>query len=361
MKIGQKLLSVLLALVIACSLMVTSVWAANGERYSVSATAVTSHNQAVETKKQELQDLYGIAISYPTYDLNGTDVAAIYPETLETLETALSYVTPYVVRQVSAYYYDLNSKRLRFTYRFADLAGGQGDSVERGGFDPDEGLIVLLIARPGRGASTSGDEPLTIVHELGHAVHVMIERKYGESALEQEWKAYNQGHSYIASNIESNPSETVFVSGYAATDYHEDVAETFAHVFVRNRSGMGFSNKMSTNGTTTGLGKKVQKLESLLHTYFPDSTTMQENYRKIYTVANSANYKGVTVRGERLQFMGYVEPRYMPYFTLTELGVSESSYTWLKALGAWVAPTSSGYTIMFPDGSWGTTTINILA
>jgi len=226
-----------------------------------------------------------------------------------------------------------------------------------GGFDPDRSLIELYIPRKGKGAAVSGDAPLTIVHEFGHAVQIMTGNKYGESKMQSEWKAMNGDHTYRASNIESNPSETTFVSGYAATDFAEDFAETFAHAFVCNRSGLGITGKLTSNGASTNLGKKFNYVYTIISTYFPQATTALENFQKLYSTSTSLTYGGVKLSGSYLQFIGYSEPRYLPLTVLDMFPeVRESQYKWIKEIGGWFA-TREGKDnlIVFPGGNWGTT------
>jgi len=360
MRTLQKLTAVLLTIAIVCSAMTVSVFAAYGERYTV--TSVSDHNASVRQLELELEEKYAITISYPTFGQDGGEAAGIYPATLETLDTALGYVSPYLVRSVSSYYQQTTGKRLRFSYRFSALNGESwSNEVTLAGFDPDEALIELYIPGPGEGAMMTGDTPMSIVHEFGHAVHMMLENEPGFSALESNWNAANGNYRYSAGNIVENPNDTVFVTGYGATSFAEDFAETFAHSFVCNRPGTGMSGKMGTTERPTPLGKKIAAIDSLLRTYYPKAETAYQNFRRLYTTPSSATYRGLQLSGYHLQFMGFPEPRYLPVGTLEQhSGISANQYRWISAIGGWFVDTGAENNIVvFPDGTWGFTIHNL--
>ncbi len=341
-----------LALCIALACMVVPAFAANGERYSVQDSI--AHNQRVQAKADELRQKYAIAISYPTFTQDGQEVAGVFPETLETLDMALSYVTPYVVQQVSQYYQQTTGYRLKFTYSYQDMAGDGNGGIEMtvGGFDDKTGVIHLFIPRPGRGAMITGDAPMTIVHEFGHALHLMLVNKYDMGELEQSWNSYNQGIPYSEANIAKNPSPLVFISGYGATNYYEDFADTFAHGFVCSRPGLGLSKRLTdSGGNLTALGQKIRKVEAVLTTYFPDSTQAHKNFSKVFSTPGAVQYQGLTFSGVYLQHMGYPEARYLPVYYLSLFNdIPESGYTWIPELGGWSAKDSTGQmVVVFPE------------
>lgn len=359
MRCGKWLAACLVALLV-CTSSVMPAYAALGERYEV--TAVSAHNNEVHRLKEELEEKYQITIEYPVFEQNSKNVSGIYVETLHTLDTALSYVTPYVVQQVSAYYQRQNGRRLRFIYQYSDLRGpyskSGGDEVVVGGFSPDESMIVLHIPNPGEGATITGDAPLTIVHEFGHAVQLMITDQYGYNRLEYEWTTHNKGYAYAAENLSRNPDDTVFMSGYGATSFDEDFAELFAHAYVCNRAGTGLSGRLGTEEAPTPLREKLELMYELLGAYFADSKTFLENFQSLYDVPVSKIYNDLKFTGPHMQFMDYEEPRYMP-ITLIKLfqDIDERSYVWHPQIGAWIAwhAGTGNSVIIFPDGTWGTT------
>lgn len=356
----KRLAAVVLALALILVPLQATAFAAVGERYTV--TSGTAHNAAVQAKELALEEKYAITINYSTYWDGETDVAVIQPETLDTLDTALSYVSTYVVRQVSSYYQQNTGKRLRITYRCQDLSGSVTNEYTVAGFDPDLALIEIYIPQPGTDAQMNGDSPLSLLHEFGHAVHIMMMRRYGSDKMQQEWESINGGYRYSESNIAQNPNEKVFMSAYAATSYMEDFAEVFAHAFVCNRAGLGLSNRLSADGASTALGKKFASALAYLKAYFPDSTEMHQNYAKVYTTPTTLTYNNAKFSGPHLQFIGYAEARYFAISILEKRpDIRPSSYRWVSAIGGWVAANpAGGYVVVFPDGTWGETAHQLL-
>lgn len=73
------------------------------------------------------------------------------------------------------------------------------------------------------------------VHEYGHLVHLsLLDARYGANTLQNMWTAQNGGAVYGDYDYE-NPA---FVTAYAATNYREDFADTFAYIMGDGSSGM---------------------------------------------------------------------------------------------------------------------------
>lgn len=336
----KRFLTVLMALTMAICITPLTAFAAE---------SVAEKNAAIARKEAEIEAKYGINIEYPT-DSNG--LAIVTQNSLITLDDSLNNVTAGVVRQVSSYYAEKNGKKLTFSY-VRDPSYGSGNEVVLAGFDSERSLIELYIPRSNTGTLATGENPITIVHEFGHAFHFMYTDKYGMDKMRSEWTAYNGGAAYKPANIVDNPNTKVFVTGYAATMFEEDVAETFAHVFVRNQAGQGFSNLLTSNGAQTGLGKKVAYVEKMLTAYLQDTATAVANYRRIYSTPVSVNYQGMRLSGEHLQFMGYPQPRYVLGGTLSGLGRERSEAIWMRSIGGWyVKDTAGDELIIFPGGWW---------
>lgn len=335
----------LLALVLVCISPLSA--------FAAAEASVEERNALVAQKETELEKKFGISIQYPT---GGNGLALINVNSLLILEQALDNVTANVVQQVSAYYKEKNGNRLLFSYVQAPdyLAGYAGSSeAVLAGFDDRTSLIELYIPRSSGEIIAIGENPISIVHEFGHAVHLMYTDQYGFDKMKKEWSAFNGDARYQTDNIIKNPNDKVFVTGYAATDFAEDVAETFAHAFVRNQPGQGFSAKLQAGGKQTGLGKKVAYVEAMLSAQFKDASTAVTNYRRIYNTPNSVVYQGMKFSGDYLQFAGYSQPRYVLNGTLRSLGKQREKAVWLRSIGGWYVLEPSGQeVIIFPGGYW---------
>lgn len=311
---------------------------------------IEQSNAAIAEKAAELEGKYGVGIVYKT---NNNGQATITMNSLDTLDRALENVTPVVVKQVSSYYKKVNGQRITFSYvRSSSNLTGSAEAV-LAGFDNTTSLIELYIPGSSADVIATGENPISIVHEFGHAFHFMCADLYGSAKLKTDWMQFNGKIDYHPLNIQENPNSRVFVTGYAATMYEEDVAETFAHAFVRNQAGLGFKNKLSTDGKQTALGKKVAFVENLIATYVNEPEQALENYRQIYTTATAINYQGMRFSGDYLQYMGYPQPRYILSGTLSSLEKNKDQAIWLRVIGGWYVREKNGNEIIiFPGGSW---------
>lgn len=127
-----KVLALVLAVMLLWSGMTVPALAAPSQTYSLSD--LEQNNREVEELAEALEEKYGITILYPTETgENSRQLATIVPETLRTLDEALDTVTPRLVRKVSAYYYELNKRRLTFEYVYADMRGPYSEKTPAGG------------------------------------------------------------------------------------------------------------------------------------------------------------------------------------------------------------------------------------
>lgn len=307
----------------------------------------------VEQKAVELEKKYDIRIGYPS-DRDG--LAKIPVSTLETLDMALENVTPGLVRQVSEYYRQKNGARLSINYvqRTDNLVeSSEGIEATLGAFDNTRSLIEMYLPGGSSPVVMTGEAPIQIVHEFGHALHFLYTDQYGFDKMKKEWSAFNQGESYDRQNIMQNPNDKVFVSGYAATMFEEDVAETIGHVFARAKAGQGLKSKLTSGGKQTGLGKKVAYVEKMLSAYLTDTKDAVANYRRIYKTATSVTYQNMQFSGEYLQFAGYAQPRYILNGTLSRLGKEKSRAVWIRSIGGWYVREPDGEElIVFPGYVW---------
>ena len=267
---------------------------------------------------------------------------------------ALSYLTPQMVRAISAHYAEINGTRLTIAYSFHDMpsgADGLNSIVTVGWFDQSQGTISLKIPYPGRGAIVTGDTPMTIVHEMGHALHMMLERNYDMTYIRERWMALNGQYIYNIENMLLRPDLNTFASAYAATSFYEDFAETFAYGFVSNKPGMGLRERaFDSNGNLTNFGRKLELMDAILVRQFPNYTRMHDNFRRSKQVSSSIIYNGGAFSGRHLQFTGYPEPRYFPVVFLDEFPhIPEREFVWRSGIGGWVAQWEGAQVIVFPD------------
>ncbi len=317
------------------------------------------NNREIEELAQELEEKYGITILYPTITWeNSQQLATIVPETLRTLDEALSLVTSRLVRKVSSYYYDLNGRRLTFEYVNADMRGPYSDTnqqeVQVGGFHRNTSRVRLYIPALEEQGVATGDNPLTIIHEFAHAFHFMLTDRYGYTAMEKRWLELMEGDSFAPEHV----NDRVFVTEYASTGYDEDFAETFAHAFICNRAGLGISHRLSRregkSTVTTSLGKKVAYIERMLRVAMPDNLEMLDNFRMVYSTPVSASAAGLRLSGLHLLFINMPEPRTIPLTFLKSLYVNERNTVWFPSLGGWYCKDSFGnHLMLFPEGTYG--------
>lgn len=318
------------------------------------AQSTEEHNQAVTTKVAQLEKKYYIDIEYQSYKTNGESKAGIDMAMLNTLDTALGYATPSVVQQVSRYWEQQSGRRINVQYIYSNMY--KTGEVYIGSFAYKTSTIEFYMPPPNSPSVTAYADPLTIVHEFGHAFTMMCMDKYGYEKMMREFSAFNSGYSYNPANILKNPNQRVFVTGYAATMFEEDMAETFANALVRNRTGLGFTGQMSQDGALTSVGRKVRYVENLISKYVTDSAQILENYRKTYKTSGTLVYGDMKFSGLYLQYAGYPETRSMLMGALKYHGIDgiAKSATWIQELGAWSVAVQ-GYDdeiYLFPDYSF---------
>jgi len=334
--------------------------AAPSETYAL--TDAIENTLTVEKLAKTLQEKYGVFIQYPTVGTEYGQSSVIFPQTLKTLDAALSTVTPEMVRQVSEYYYDRNGRHLTFTYTSSDLRGPYGYSsspeVMVGSFDGDTSQIELYIPLQGGQAIATGDNPLTILHEFAHAVQFMLANQIGYARMEQQWNSLMDGAAYGQSPADPK----IFITQYAAVDFEEDFAETFSYIYMCNRPGLGFSHRLFDEPDAPNpLGKKAAYIERLIARHFTEINASLENYRKIYSTPASVNKLGVRLSGPHLLFIGMEEPRTVPLMLLTSLDVNEPDLVWLSEIGGWYCQDASGnHLLLFPNGTFGRAGKNVL-
>lgn len=305
-------------------------------------------DRALNIKIDQLQQKYSIHVEY----ISAQGVPIIDEENLETLDIALETVTPALVKHVSDYYRQKTGNPLQFCYTQGEANTQMGEETVLAGFQEQTARIELYLPVPESSVITTGENPISIVHEFGHALHFMYADRYGYDKMQAEWTAFNAGAAYDAANLRANPDNSVFVSGYAATMYEEDFAETIGHVFVRHRAGQGFLNRLNKNGHLTGLGRKVAYIEQILASIEGADSALQ-NYCRMYSAQQTVTYQKMSFSGEYLQFAGYPPPRYVLGAVLDQIGKSAVDSLWVRDIGGWHVRQATGPSlIIFPGGTW---------
>lgn len=305
-------------------------------------------NADVEAKRKVLEEKYYINIRYDT-DPDGS--ANIGTGSLAILDNTLAAITPEVVRQLSAYYENRLGQRLTYYFIYSPFQRMNLSYDVLGSFDYTTAVIELYLPSRAGGVYMSGDGPLTVAHEFGHAYLEMWTSFYGRDKFEREWTAMNGGYSYYGNEGGEIYDPNTFASLYGATTYEEDFAEVFAHAFTRNKAGMGMYDTLVAGGKWTNLGKKVNYLEKMLGYYLNNTETAVSNYKRAYETPVSIQYENMVFSGDYLQYMGCAQPRYILRGMMSAMGMEIDGYEWILELGGWRVVTSSGLElIIFPGG-----------
>lgn len=299
----------------------------------------------------ELESKYGIHIEY---DLDKNDKPIINMGNLTVLDSALETATPTVVRQVSSYYGERNGTALtfRFTTETVDIPELEdSDLLILGHFEQDKSIVTIFTPN-GKSSVMTGCAPISILHEFAHAYHLYAQSKYGQEKMRKEWTALNGSVSNNEGYMIYPYNKLVFMSSYAASSYHEDFAETFAHALIRNKPGQGFSHRLTANGGKTALGKKVDYIARLLPQFLTGTDQAVSNLRKIETTPVTLTYQGMRFSDDKMQFIGMPQPRYVLKKVLSANGLQSGQSQWLAELGCWqVETTDRQYYLAFPGGA----------
>lgn len=344
----KKLLSILVALILITSMSVIPAYAADNPTSEKSNSEDT--REKIISVANKLEEKYNISIKYPKKIDGGL---AISMNNLETLDKAFSTMTAGLVKQISSYYEKKNGRKIEVEYYFSNSDYSYNGGVLMAAFEPRSSKIyIFLPAQAGR-AIISGENPIALVHEMGHAFHLMCMDLAGEQKMESEWRKFNNGINYNSNLVSDSYNKNIFISLYATTMYEEDFAETFGHLFARNQAGTGFRTRLVKDSSTTGLGKKVNYIEKLIGTYIKNPSAAIENMRRIYDTPTSLKFEGTTFKGETLQYIGYPQPKNILKGILSGLGLVAEESKWVRSLGAWRVIDSEGdMYYIFPGGSW---------
>ena len=310
---------------------------------------IAEYNQKVTQKAKELEKKYSITIHYPS---RANGYAAIGTVTLGMLDSSLEFITPQVIRQMSDFFYYRKGHKISVEYVYPPEGFDTSSGTQLASFASELARLQIYIPRFDGQMTISGNSPVAIVHEMGHAFQDFVEYSHGSGNLRNQWLGYNDGYQYD-SYRKLSPSATTFASDYASTDYHEDFAETFAQAFTANRDGLGIAERLSINGERTGLGKKISIVEALLPMYMTDVDQAVLNIKKIYTTASFTNFGSVRLSGNSLEYIGFPEPNGIITGVLHAMDVRADTCKWRKEIGGWYIVSDMGHTYLaFPGAQF---------
>ncbi len=336
----RRIIALIAAALLLCGSLVFPAFAADPESQI-----------SVEERARELSGKYGIDITFPKL---GDGAPAITSNNLETLDLAFSNLGTEMVRQVSEYYERRGGSRLKIEYVLASDSYQMRGGVLMAAFEHASARILIFLPKSSGRAIISGENPIALVHEFGHAFYIMCgELGDNNASLRREWSRMNGGYIYDPYINFINPDETVFVSGYATTSFVEDYAETFGHAFARSQDGVGFAERLSSNGQVTALGNKLALIEEMINTYIDRPEKAVANFRRVYSARSKLDFEGGTFSGEHLQYIGYPQPRNVLNGILSQMGFDEpDAATWVRKLGAWRITEDDKQYFIFPGGIW---------
>jgi hypothetical protein len=313
---------------------------------ALAATDTETYNNLTLDWARHLISTYDIDIAYG-YGSNG--YATIGPATLANLEIALQSITAPVVRQLSDFCRQKTGNRLKIVFRYlpSELRAAQMDVL--GSYTLSTATMEFYI--PATSADlASGNNPLVVTHEFGHLFHDYVGDKIGFDTLKKNWMSLNGSASYSATNPSANA--TTFASIYAACDYDEDIAETFAYAFCANRAGLGITSRLRNSaGNPTNLARKIAYTENLIAACFTNSANCVANLRKVYSTPTNLSFMNQYMSGDIMMYIGYHEPAGLANNVLAAAGLRGQPYTWRSDVGGWLVTATTGTWLVFPGSS----------
>lgn len=303
------------------------------------------YNESVRAKANGIEEKYGVTVKYPT----GGTYAGIGTGTLSTLDTCLDYLTPELVKALSAWCKEETGKGLAFSFTANPDYAGSASGHAVAGYTQARSLIEIVLPSGYGTGNLTGSSPIAIVHEMGHVLQEYLKSVHGAANLSSQWKKLNGGVAYGASKW----SRTVFTSAYAAGDYEEDFADTVAYGFVCNRAGLSIAKYLKTaEDVDTPLGAKVNYLGRLLKKYFPENEQVLTNLAKCRQAASSLTWNGLKLSGNSLEYIGFNPPYNVLGGVLRQLELKQKSSVWVYEVGGWLVTDATGAQhLVFPGGS----------
>ena len=314
------------------------------------ATEIELYNRNVATIVAEMEALYNVDITYP---IRGSGYAAIGAPTLRTLDESLKFITPEMVREISNFYVFKRVGRLEIAFEYPPMSTSETNSA-LAAFNAAQGKLRIFIPASNGSMIISGNNPTAIVHEMGHALHYMLEGRVGGAAtLQQMWERVATSRYDYSKQNTVNPNELYFATSYASTDYSEDFAETFALAFTSNRAGLGVSHRFKdNNGKDTVLAQKLAFISNIIETHVTNNKQALANIELIYTTPRQIMYNDYKFSGAELRYIGFSEPNGVYMAIENHLEITTKQSKWIREIGAWWIESSTGKQLYaFPGGA----------
>lgn len=178
------------------------------------STVIDQHDSIGKARTvDDLQKKYGFSIKDPDgllSDENGPQNCEIVDQTLEIFSKPV----------IKGFLKSLWRRDCSFSMEFLDK---ESDSLGETSYDYNSIQIKIFAPRDTIDPSvTNGITIETISHEIGHAIHDVLEY---DSDFEKIWGQLNGGHSY--GDEWDDSCESFFTYEYGLTSYYEDVATVF--------------------------------------------------------------------------------------------------------------------------------------
>ena len=316
---------------------------------SAASVDIEAYNKNVAQIVAEMQTRYNVDITYP---IRQSGYASVGPQTLETLNMALNFITPEMVREISEFYRLNRGGRISIAFEYPPLSTSPTNSA-LAAFNSEQARLRIFIPLNNGSMLVSGTNPTAIVHEMGHAFHTMLESRIGgEAALQKMWEDKATGfYDYSKQNVK-NPNNLYFASAYASSEYREDFAESFAVMFVANRAGLGIAERLKdSNGKSTVLGDKVNFITDMIEKHIKSNRNALDNIGLIYTTPRRVSYNGYSFSGDELQYIGFNEPNGVYKAIEDKLAITTRKSQWIKQIGGWWIESEDGRCFFaFPGG-----------
>ncbi|MCL2019207.1 MAG: putative zinc-binding metallopeptidase [Oscillospiraceae bacterium] len=179
-----------------------------------------------EAFAEDVRDVYGIVI----LDVHGHLASSEGKKHMGIIETCLGRFTPEFIRKLVSVY---NESGRRFIIRLEDY--NNKDDVAGNVRRTDKALTIRLFYNV-KAYDSFGISVDVLAHEIGHAITFLIQDDIGRGTLEAEMRAFNGDFDYVgeqyAEKWNRSKHSTTFVTAYAMSDYHEDIAEIFGFLIA---------------------------------------------------------------------------------------------------------------------------------
>lgn len=266
---GRKILSKILVLVMIL-LIGLSPQVANADSSS-----------EINTLKAKIENSYNIKIKLSS-KISEKEEIAIYA--LNQLNDSLEMMPKGLVKKLVKHH---KSKGKATTVSITSKTFTYGTAT--GLYDYDTNTVTLYVPS-GASLFGSGLEPLTITHEFGHMLHFALEDMYGSKKLKSEFTKLNNNIKY---GTWEDDYYDMFTWKYAATNFAEDFAETFAYSVCLP----GYLQSIYIDNPDSELVKKSDYIYNIIKSQFKTTPEFwniypQEPSRKVRKTLETAYKKG---------------------------------------------------------------------